>query len=136
MSRLKLRNMNPMPAGRYSPWRALVIGIAQSFALLPGISRSGLTITAGIYAGLDKRGAYRFSFLLFIPATVLAFLYSLKEAPFAEGYFNIEILIGAAFSAIFGLLALRLLLALIMKARLHLLGIYCAALGLLTVFIF
>jgi undecaprenyl-diphosphatase len=59
----------------------IIIGVAQAFALVPGASRSGCTITAGLLRGLDREAAARFSFLLSIPAITLAGLYKLlKEA--------------------------------------------------------
>lgn len=135
MSRLALqREIRPQDAA-VNLRRALIIGIAQVFALLPGISRSGITITTGLYAGLEKKEAYRFSFLLFIPASLLAFLYSLQEASLGMS-FDITMLIGAACSAAFGIAALKILYSLLVKARFYLLGLYCIAVGLLTVFIF
>lgn len=59
--------------------QGLVIGLAQSLALVPGVSRSGATITAGLLLGLDRAAAARFSFLLSIPAVVLSGLYQLKD---------------------------------------------------------
>lgn len=59
--------------------QGLVIGLAQSLALIPGVSRSGATITAGLLLGLDRAAAARFSFLLSIPAVVLSGLYQLKD---------------------------------------------------------
>jgi undecaprenyl-diphosphatase len=55
----------------------IVMGLAQSLALVPGVSRSGVTITAGLFLGLDRAAAARFSFLLSIPAVVLSGLYQL-----------------------------------------------------------
>jgi undecaprenyl-diphosphatase len=55
----------------------LVMGLAQSLALVPGVSRSGATITAGLFLGLDRAAAARFSFLLSIPAVVLSGLFQL-----------------------------------------------------------
>ena len=57
----------------------LVMGLAQSLALIPGVSRSGATITAGLFLGLDRAAAARFSFLLSIPAVVLSGLYQLAS---------------------------------------------------------
>ncbi|HYF27590.1 MAG TPA: undecaprenyl-diphosphate phosphatase [Baekduia sp.] len=57
----------------------LLIGSAQTLALVPGVSRSGATITAGLLLGLDRAAAARFSFLLSIPAVVLSGLYQLKD---------------------------------------------------------
>jgi undecaprenyl-diphosphatase len=58
---------------------AIVVGLAQALALVPGVSRSGATITAGLFLGLDRVSAARFSFLLSIPAVVLSGLYELKD---------------------------------------------------------
>jgi undecaprenyl-diphosphatase len=57
---------------------AIVIGCAQALALIPGVSRSGATITAGLFLGFDRVAAARFSFLLSIPAVVLSGLFELK----------------------------------------------------------
>jgi undecaprenyl-diphosphatase len=58
---------------------AIVIGFAQALALIPGVSRSGATITAGLFLGFDRVAAARFSFLLSIPAVVLSGIYELKD---------------------------------------------------------
>ncbi|HEX8087001.1 MAG TPA: undecaprenyl-diphosphate phosphatase [Solirubrobacteraceae bacterium] len=61
-------------------WRdSLVIGFAQALALVPGVSRSGATITAGLFLGFDRAAAARFSFLLSVPAVVLSGLYELRD---------------------------------------------------------
>lgn len=61
-------------------WKdVLAIGTAQALALIPGTSRSGITITAGLLLGLDRRAAARFSFLLSIPVIVLAGLYEARK---------------------------------------------------------
>ena len=61
-------------------WRdSLAIGFAQSLALIPGVSRSGATITAGLVLGFDRAAAARFSFLLSVPAVVLSGLYQLRD---------------------------------------------------------
>ncbi|HEY3715709.1 MAG TPA: undecaprenyl-diphosphate phosphatase [Jatrophihabitantaceae bacterium] len=58
---------------------ALAVGTAQALALIPGASRSGTTITAGLFRGLDRAAAARFSFLLSIPAVVLSGLYEARK---------------------------------------------------------
>ncbi len=58
---------------------AIIIGFAQALALIPGVSRSGATITAGLFLGMDRVAAARFSFLLSIPAVVLSGLYELRD---------------------------------------------------------
>jgi undecaprenyl-diphosphatase len=57
----------------------VVVGLAQCLSLIPGVSRSGSTITAGLFVGLDRPAAARFSFLLSIPAVVLSGLFELKD---------------------------------------------------------
>jgi undecaprenyl-diphosphatase len=56
----------------------VVVGLAQALALIPGVSRSGATISAGLFVGLDRQAAARFSFLLSVPAVVLSGLYELR----------------------------------------------------------
>jgi undecaprenyl-diphosphatase len=62
------------------PPDAVVIGLAQALALVPGVSRSGATITFGLFRGFTRKDAARFSFLLSIPAVVLSGVYELKDA--------------------------------------------------------
>jgi len=115
--------------------RAIVIGVFQAFAMLPGISRSGITITSGIYTGVERKEAYRFSFLLFIPVAVLAFLYALKEASF-EVVLDGGMIAGACVSALVGVFMLKALYALMARARFHYLGAYCVLTGALAFFLF
>ncbi|HEU0190849.1 MAG TPA: undecaprenyl-diphosphate phosphatase [Mycobacterium sp.] len=72
---------------RLSFWDAVVVGLAQTLALVPGVSRSGATISAGLFLGLDRELAARFGFLLAIPAVFASGLFSLPDAfhPVAEG---------------------------------------------------
>lgn len=62
-----------------TPRDAAIIGIAQAAALVPGVSRSGATISAGLFLGLDRTAAARYSFLLSVPAIVTSGLYELKD---------------------------------------------------------
>ncbi len=119
-------------AGELSALGALEIGIAQSAALVPGASRSGLTIGAGILAGLRPDRAARFSFLLSVPAIVGAAGLSLWDGMqgLAPGDVDgLGILVGCAVAFLVGLLALRGLLALLGRARLWTFAAYCAALA-------
>src|SRR4051794_5332050 len=63
----------------------VVIGLAQAMALVPGVSRSGATISAGLFQGFDRTSAARFSFLLSVPAVVLSGLFELRHAGTAGG---------------------------------------------------
>lgn len=69
---LSVRVTRIKDAGGLPLWRALPVGVVQAFAVLPGVSRSGSTISGGMYAGLDRESAARFSFLLGIPIIALA----------------------------------------------------------------
>jgi undecaprenyl-diphosphatase len=63
----------------------LFVGFAQALALIPGVSRSGATISAGLLRGFDRTAAARYSFLLSIPAVVLSGLFELREIGGDEG---------------------------------------------------
>jgi undecaprenyl-diphosphatase len=63
----------------------IVIGLAQALALVPGVSRSGATISAGLFRGLDREAAARYSFLLSVPAVVLSGLFELKDVGSGNG---------------------------------------------------
>jgi undecaprenyl-diphosphatase len=109
------------------PGRALLIGASQAVAILPGISRSGSTIAAGLHCGLGRRQAARFSFLLAIPAIAGAALLEVPKADFAVEW--PPLLTGLAVSAIVGYAALRLLLRFLDSGRIHLFAWYCWAAG-------
>jgi undecaprenyl-diphosphatase len=86
---------------------ALVMGVAQAIALLPGISRSGITISAGLYQGIQRADATRFSFLLATPVIVGAGVKTLLDARKAEALFAAPdvLAVGFGLSFLFGLLA-------------------------------
>jgi len=69
-----------------TPRDAAIIGVAQAAALVPGVSRSGATISAGLFLGLDRVAAARYSFLLSVPAVVLSGLFELKDVGDGRGY--------------------------------------------------
>ena len=111
---------------------ALRIGIAQAFALLPGISRSGVTIAAGLAHGLERREAAAFSFLLAIPAiagaSLLEFLDILSDKTLSSGIPTL--LLGAVVAFVVGLVALRWLIAWLDRGRFQWFGIWCILVGL------
>lgn len=95
-----------------TPDRALLVGVAQAAALVPGVSRSGSTIATGMFAGLGRASAARFSFLLATPITLAA---AVKEAPSlrdaaAQGISGVEIGIGILASFAVGVVAIAFLL--------------------------
>jgi undecaprenyl-diphosphatase len=117
---------------RFGMIRALMIGAAQAFAILPGISRAGSTIAGGMYAGVERSEAARFSFLLALPVIFGASVVEGKEllhtgVPSQE---VVTLLVGtiAAFGA--GTIALKWLLGVIRRGRLDRFAYYCYAVGL------
>jgi undecaprenyl-diphosphatase len=124
------RGMRQLIEGRAPD--AIVVGIAQAIALIPGISRSGATIAAGIGRGLQPVEAARFSFLLGIPAIAGAGVVSLPDV-FAEGEVGLELLVGLLVAALSGYLAIALLLRALRRVGLLPFAIYCFIVGGLTV---
>lgn len=122
------------PAGlgldRIGPRQALVIGTAQIFALLPGVSRSGTTIVAGLFAGLTREAATRFSFLLGLPAMAGAEILSLPDLASDMGIYTVsDVLLGVVASFLSGYAAIRFLVALVARERLTGFAIYCVVAG-------
>jgi undecaprenyl-diphosphatase len=114
---------------------AVWIGLAQAAALVPGVSRSGTTISVGMFRGLDRETAARYSFLLSIPAILGANLLTWirlepanlsTEAPFAV------LALGTVAAAVSGWLALGLLLRILTRTTLRGFSYYCAGAGLLA----
>jgi len=112
--------------------QALLIGVVQGFAVIPGISRSGSTIVAGMVAGLDRQTAAKFSFLLSIPAIVGAQVLGVKDAMETGFVMNSAIVYGTIVSFGVGLVALKLLLKLVHRGKFHLFAPYCWLAGTLV----
>ena len=111
---------------------ALLIGIGQMFALLPGISRSGMTISAGIFSGIEPERAFRFSFLLSLPAVLGANIYELRNVRVVS---NIpELFVGMIFSFLAGMLALKILRSMVYK-KFHLFGLYCLVISIVMLLV-
>ena len=113
---------------------ALLVGVGQAVATLPGVSRSGMTITAGCFVGYERRFAVRFSFLLSIPAVLGANILSLSDATKA-GINTAEVpmyLLGVVTAAVSGYLCIRLLKYVADKGRFGAFAYYCWAVGILT----
>ena len=118
--------------GKLDIKRAVFIGIVQGLAVIPGISRSGSTIVAGMVAGLDRDKAARFSFLLSIPAVVGALMLGVKDAMETGFVMNPAIIYGTIASFVVGLIALKLLLKLVHRGKFHLFAPYCWLVGMLV----
>jgi undecaprenyl-diphosphatase len=74
-----------------SPRDGVLIGLAQSFSLIPGVSRSGATMSAGLLLGLERPAAARFSFLLAVPAVVASGLFELKDVVTGDKHVNTSV---------------------------------------------
>jgi len=115
---------------------AVVIGLAQMLAILPGISRSGSTITAGLLFGLSSEEAAEFSFLLAIPVIAGAAVLKSSELLSMGSVNLLSYLTGAVTSFLFGLLAVYLVLNLIRRGRFEYFAYYCFAVGGLGLYLF
>lgn len=114
---------------------ALGIGIAQGIATLPGISRSGMTITACLISGFDKRFAVKYSFIMSIPAILGAAVLDLKDM-FSESLPASEVgcyITGMVVAAIVGFFCIKTVLVLVRNRKFKYFGYYCIVMGLLSV---
>jgi undecaprenyl-diphosphatase len=127
---LRAAARTPVP----TPSAAVAIGCAQALAILPGVSRSGTSISAGLWLGIEPARAAEYSFLLAIPAIAGA---ALLQAPdVAEGAAAAlgmgPLLAGFATALVSGVFAIRLLVALLRRGAFHRFAPYCLVLGTLT----
>ena len=109
--------------------KAVLIGICQGIAVIPGISRSGSTIAAGMFLGLDRHKAAKFSFLLSVPAILGAQILSIKDMMTSDVNIDSITIYAAITSCITGLFALKILLNLVHSGRFHLFAPYCWIIG-------
>jgi undecaprenyl-diphosphatase len=109
-------------------WHTPLIGIAQGFAITPGISRSGSTISLALLLGISPKNAARYSFLLSIPAIIGAVLLKFKDVP-EISIAPIVIVIGTLTSFMVGYLALRVLLAMLDRGKFSGFSYYCFVVG-------
>ncbi len=123
------------------PRDAALVGVCQSVsAILHGFSRSGNTISVGLFAGLSRRAAAEFSFLLSIPTILAAaaveniHAYRLKTGPLVDGSSLPAYVIGMFVAAVVGYFAISALLRIVVSMRLWPFIVYCAVLGLVLVF--
>jgi undecaprenyl-diphosphatase len=111
---------------------SLLIGLAQAIALIPGISRSGLTISTGLLRKIDKMNAFRYSFLLSVPAIIGATIIEVEDLVLG----NVEMLpivVGVSVSTLVGYVSLKLLQKIVLRERFHLFAYYCWVVGIIVV---
>ncbi len=135
LTRLKMHTSGRKQSNNWL--KSLIIGIAQGVAIVPGISRSGSTISTGLLLNLDRKESARFSFLLAIPAILGATLYETHTSPnliFTQQYL-IPILVGTIVSIITGLISLKWLLKVINKGKLYKFAYYCWFVGIILLIV-
>ncbi|MDO4547130.1 MAG: undecaprenyl-diphosphate phosphatase [Clostridia bacterium] len=115
---------------------AIVMGIMQALAILPGVSRSGSTISGGVATGLSRKRASDFAFMMSIPAIIGSVVLELKGA-LETGFFIAEsevtaVIVGVVTAAVSGFLAIKLMLAIVRRVRLTWFGLYTGLLGVLV----
>ncbi len=125
---LVLTGVTLLLSGRFVPKKtvavpsvlqAAIVGLAQGIGVIPGVSRSGSTISASLFAGLDRKKAGEFSFLLSIPAILAAFMLELKDADTLVGSVSALPLVAGMLTAfLVGLLSLKFLLGMINRGKL------------------
>jgi undecaprenyl-diphosphatase len=110
---------------------AFIIGIAQAIAMLPGISRSGATISTSVLLGVDKARAARFSFLMVIPLIVGSIVKELNDGHISlESHQILPLSVGFIAAFISGLLACTWMIKLVKKSNLSYFAVYCFIVGL------
>ena len=120
--------------GKITYKQSFLVGLAQSISLIPGVSRSGITLTASRALGLEKEEAARFSFLLATPTVVGAFL--LKAKDIGSHDLNLVFLLGVIFSTIFGFLAIKYLLRYLKRGNFAVFAWYRIALAILVLAVY
>jgi len=111
---------------------SLLVGTAQGLAIIPGISRSGITISTGLIRGVDRKTIASFSFLLAVPAIIGAAL--LESRGLAIGNINfLSLGLSMLVSIVVGYFALKFLLRLVLQKKLYLFSYYCWILGLIII---
>lgn len=116
--------------------RSVIIGVGQALAIMPGISRSGTTISTGLFLGLKPYEAAEFSFLLSIPAILGAIVFKFKSVLSLNAEIIGPYLVGTIFAFLTGLIAVYILLDLIRKGKFIYFGIYCLVAGSIGLYYF
>lgn len=120
---------------KMSSKKAFGVGCFQALGTLPGISRSGSTIVGGLFCGLDKKTAVRFSFLMSIPAILGALVLDIKDiftAP-SQTLSFLPVAVGMITAALSGYFAIKVLLRLVEKSKLSYFSIYCTLAGIFAI---
>ncbi len=117
-----------------SPILAIIIGIAQAIAILPGISRSGATISTSVLLGIRKEEAARFSFLMVVPLIFGKIAKDIMDGAFQQYSDDLlSLVFGFVAALITGVFACTWMVSLVQKSRLHYFSVYCAIVGVLAI---
>ncbi len=119
--RVELREMKPADG--------VILGLAQALALIPGVSRSGGTITAGLFLGLTRTAAVRYSFLLAIPAVVAAGLFTLPDIGAGDGPSPFQMVVATVLAFVVGYAVIAWLLRYVARHSVYVFVWYRVALG-------
>ena len=121
--------------GKSVSWKdAIIIGVSQAIAILPGISRSGATISTSVLLGNDRTKAARFSFLMVVPLIMGKIAKDVLSGDLnVENSAGLPLLFGFIAAFITGLLACTWMISLVKKAKLHYFSYYCFAVGVLAI---
>lgn len=139
---LMLSIVDEIPNGGRTPenttyGNATIIGIAQGIATLPGISRSGTTLTIGLLNGLDRSFAVKYSFIMSIPAILGANILEVKEmfdpANRISSQEFIYYLIGTAVAAVVGYICIKTMLVVVRNKKMKYFSYYCFAMGVIAI---
>ena len=115
-------------------WQALTVGIGQAFAVIPGLSRSGTTISTGLLCGVKREAVAQFSFLMvLVPILGEAFLDLVGGDVAASSVGTLPLLVGFLAAFVSGLFACKVMIALVKKAKLRWFALYCAIVGLVVI---
>lgn len=130
---LMLSHYKKSNGGEVTFKQAAIIGLAQAFAILPGISRSGTTISASLLLGVDREKAARFSFLMVLPPIVGATLLKVKdfisEPAIADGISGLALSSGFIAAFLSGIFACSVMIKVVKKGKLIYFAIYCILVG-------
>jgi undecaprenyl-diphosphatase len=123
----------PKPEG--NNWlKSLIIGVAQAIAIIPGISRSGATISTALILGLDRLQAARFSFLMVVPLIFGKMAKDILSGElFSSGIDKVELIIGFVVAFVTGYLACTWMIAIVKNSKLRYFAIYCLIVGLIGI---
>ncbi|MFH1442012.1 MAG: undecaprenyl-diphosphate phosphatase [Candidatus Omnitrophota bacterium] len=114
---------------------AVILGITQAIAIIPGISRSGTTISTLLFKNVDKQTSFRFSFIASIPVVLGAVILEAKDISYGLKINFANFTAGFIASFVSGLLALWILKLILAKAKLYYFGYYCILVGIIALFI-